>query len=156
MITSCVHVRNLHLGANVHLGANLLHRICTTYKGGANSHPDANLHLSAFSYNTVYMTKIHPRCKFTPRVYICTGVYIVHMNKALVIRITILGQPAELSIFTLSANQVVIQKIYYSECRPVSSFQSDEAPIEITVTGQGNEYIDLRSSRMLSRLMDHR
>ena len=23
-----------------------------------------------------------PRCKFTPRVYICTGVYIVHMNKA--------------------------------------------------------------------------
>ena len=29
------------------------------------------------------MTKIHPRCKFTPRVYICTGVYIVHMNEAL-------------------------------------------------------------------------
>ena len=28
------------------------------------------------------MTKIHPRCKFTPRVYICTGVYIVHMNEA--------------------------------------------------------------------------
>ena len=30
-----------------------------------------------------FMTKIHPRCKFTPRVYICTGVYIVHMNEAL-------------------------------------------------------------------------
>ena len=29
------------------------------------------------------MTIIHPRCKFTPRVYICTGVYIVHMNEAL-------------------------------------------------------------------------
>ena len=29
------------------------------------------------------MTKIHPMCKFTPRVYICTGVYIVHMNEAL-------------------------------------------------------------------------
>ena len=28
------------------------------------------------------MTKIHPRCKFTPRVFICTGVYIVHMNEA--------------------------------------------------------------------------
>ena len=28
------------------------------------------------------MAKIHPRCKFTPRVYICTGVYIVHMNEA--------------------------------------------------------------------------
>ena len=26
VITSCVHVRNLHLGANVHSGANLLHR----------------------------------------------------------------------------------------------------------------------------------
>ena len=49
VITSCVHVRNLHLGANVHPGANLLHRICTTYKGGANSHPCANLHPGAFS-----------------------------------------------------------------------------------------------------------
>ena len=49
VITSCVHVRNLHLGANVHPGANLLHRICTTYKGGANSHPGANLHPGAFS-----------------------------------------------------------------------------------------------------------
>ena len=38
MITSCVHVRNLHQGANVYPGANLLHRICTTYKYGANSH----------------------------------------------------------------------------------------------------------------------
>ena len=45
----CVHVRNLHLGANVQPGANLLHRICTTYKGGANSHPGANLHPGAFS-----------------------------------------------------------------------------------------------------------
>ena len=34
--TSCVHVRNLHLEANLHPGANLLQRICTTYKGGAN------------------------------------------------------------------------------------------------------------------------
>ena len=83
VITSCVHVRNLHLGANLHTGANLLHRICTTYKGGANSHPGANLHPGVFSSNTVYMTKIHPRCKYTPRVYICTGVYIVHMNEAL-------------------------------------------------------------------------
>ena len=49
VITSCVHVHNLHPGANVHPGANLLHRICTTYKGGANSHPDANLHTGAFS-----------------------------------------------------------------------------------------------------------
>ena len=63
---------------------------------------------------------------------------------------TTLGQPAELSIFTLPANQVAIQKIYYSECRPLSSFQSDEAPIEIAVPGQGNEYIDLRRNVELS------
>ena len=149
-------MRNLHLGANVHLGANLLHRIYTTYKGGANSHPDANLHPSAFSYNTVYMTKIHPPVQiYTTGVYLHRGVYCAY-EQGFSDQNTILGQPAELSIFTLSANQVVIQKIYYSECRPVSSFQSDEAPIEITVTGQGNEYIDLRRSRMLSRLMDHR
>ena len=49
LITRCVHVRNLHLGANVHPGANLLHGICTYYKGGANSHPGANLHPGAFS-----------------------------------------------------------------------------------------------------------
>ena len=49
VITSCVHVRNLHLGTNVHPGANLLHQICTTYKGGANSHPGAYLHPGAFS-----------------------------------------------------------------------------------------------------------
>ena len=42
VITSCVHLHNLHLGANVHPGANLLHRICITYNGGANSHPGAN------------------------------------------------------------------------------------------------------------------
>ena len=52
---------------------------------------------------------------------------------------TTLGQPAELSIFTLPVNQIAIQKIYYSECRPVSSFQSEEAPIEIAVPGKGGE-----------------
>ena len=30
------------------------------------------------------MTKLHPQCKFTTGVYICNGVYIVHMNEALV------------------------------------------------------------------------
>ena len=64
---------------------------------------------------------------------------------------TTLGQPAELSIFTLPANQVAIQKIYYSECRPVSSFQSDEAPNEIAVPGQGNKYIDLCRSRLYAK-----
>ena len=32
VITSCVHVRNLLLGANVHPGANLLHRIAPPTK----------------------------------------------------------------------------------------------------------------------------
>ena len=40
---SCVHVRNLHQGAN------LFHQVCTTLQGGANSQSDANLHLGAFS-----------------------------------------------------------------------------------------------------------
>ena len=44
-LRSCAH---LHLGANVHPGANLLHQICTTYKGGANKHPGADLHPDAF------------------------------------------------------------------------------------------------------------
>ena len=35
------YICDLQPGANVHPGANLLHRICTTYKGGANSHPGA-------------------------------------------------------------------------------------------------------------------
>ena len=61
---------------------------------------------------------------------------------------TTLRQPAEFSIFTLSDNQVAIQNISYSECRFVSSFQSDETPIELTVPGQGNEYIDVRRSRL--------
>ena len=49
LITSCVHVRNLHPRANVQVGANLLNRICTTSKGATNLHPDANLPPSAFS-----------------------------------------------------------------------------------------------------------
>ena len=45
-------------------------------------------------------------------------------------------------------NQVVVDKIYFNECRPVSSFDTEDAPIEITVLGQANEYIDLRRSRL--------
>ena len=41
---SLIHMTDLHPQANVHPGANLFHRICTTWKGGANSHPDAHLH----------------------------------------------------------------------------------------------------------------
>lgn len=63
-------------------------------------------------------------------------------------KITDIGLPAELTLFTVPPNQVAVEKIYYSECRPVSSFDSEDAPIEISVPGQGNEYIDLRRSRL--------
>lgn len=59
-----------------------------------------------------------------------------------------IAQPAELSLFTLPPNQVAIEKMYFNECRPVSSFSAEDAPIEISVPGQGNEYIDLRRSRL--------
>ena len=64
-------------------------------------------------------------------------------------KITDIGLPAELSLFTVPPNQVAVDKIYFNECRPVSSFNTEDAPIEITVPGQGsNEYIDLRRSRL--------
>ena len=63
-------------------------------------------------------------------------------------KITDIGQPSQLSIFSVPANQVSLQKIYFSECRPVSSYNTEDTPIEISVPGQGNEYIDLRRSRL--------
>ena len=63
-------------------------------------------------------------------------------------KITDIGQPSELSIFSVPPNQVAIEKIYFSECRPVSSYNTEDTPIEITIPGQGNEYIDLRRSRL--------
>ena len=63
-------------------------------------------------------------------------------------KITDIGQPSELSIFSVPPNQVAIEKIYFSDCRPVSSYNTEDTPIEITIPGQGNEYIDLRRSRL--------
>jgi len=63
-------------------------------------------------------------------------------------KIKTIGAPAELSIYSVPPNQVAIEKIYYSEYRPISSFNTDDMPIEISVPGQGNEYIDLRRSRL--------
>ena len=59
-----------------------------------------------------------------------------------------IAQPAELSIFTAPPNQVAVEKIYFSECRPVSTYNTEDTPVEITIPGQGNEYIDLRRSRL--------
>ena len=63
-------------------------------------------------------------------------------------KITDIGQASELSIFSIVPNQVAIEKIYFSECRPVSSYSTEDTPIEIAIPGQGNEYIDLRRSRL--------
>lgn len=63
-------------------------------------------------------------------------------------KITDIGLPAELALFTIPLNHVAVDKIYFNECRPVSSFDTEDAPIEISVSGQGNEYIDLRRSRL--------
>jgi hypothetical protein len=55
------------------------------------------------------------------------------------------AEPCELALFT---NQVALQKIYFSETRPISSFSADDAPLEFAVPGSGNEYLDLRRSRL--------
>lgn len=63
-------------------------------------------------------------------------------------KITDIGLPAELALFTIPLNHVAVDKIYFNECRPVISFDTEDAPIKISVSGQGNEYIDLRRSRL--------
>lgn len=52
-----------------------------------------------------------------------------------------IGQPMELSIFASPPNQVAIDKITYTEERPISNLISDSTPIEIVISGAGNDYI---------------
>ncbi|KAK3105954.1 hypothetical protein FSP39_009422 [Pinctada imbricata] len=54
----------------------------------------------------------------------------------------------ELSIFAEPSNQVAVEKVYFTEARPISSIDSEDTPIEIVVSGSGAEYIDLRRSRL--------
>lgn len=61
---------------------------------------------------------------------------------------TSVAEPVELSLFSDPPNQVAVQKIYFSEIRPISSFEGDTAPLEFAVPGGGNEYLDLRRSRL--------
>ena len=58
--------------------------------------------------------------------------------------------PRELSLFNVPPNQVAIEKIYFSETRPLANF-TDTSTIEITVSGQGPEYINLKRSRLFVR-----
>lgn len=39
-------------------------------------------------------------------------------------------------------------KIYFSETRPVSSFDAADAPLEFAIPGSGNEYLDFKRSRL--------
>ena len=77
--TVCVHVRNLHLGANLPPGANKFapprrqEQICT--RGQICTR--VQILKTPFTW-----PKIHPGCKFAPRVQICTRVQIAHMNEA--------------------------------------------------------------------------
>lgn len=61
---------------------------------------------------------------------------------------TTTAEPCELSLFSDPPNQVALQKIYFSETRPISSFDADDAPLEFAIPGSGNEYLDLRRSRL--------
>jgi len=63
-----------------------------------------------------------------------------------------IGQPMELSIFASPPNQVAVNKITYTEERPISSIINESTPIEIVVSGAGNDYIDLRKSRFYVKL----
>ena len=63
-----------------------------------------------------------------------------------------IGQPMELSIFASPPNQVAIDKINYTEERPISNLLNDSTPIEIVVSGTGSDYLDLRKSRLYMKL----
>ena len=56
------------------------------------------------------------------------------------------------SIFASPPNQVAVNKITYTEERPISSIINESTPIEIVVSGAGNDYIDLRKSRFYVKL----
>lgn len=67
-------------------------------------------------------------------------------------KITEIGLPSELSVFTVPPNQVAVEKLYFAEYRPVSAYNTEEAPIEISIPVQRNEYIDLRRSRFMQNV----
>ncbi|XP_062621650.1 uncharacterized protein F54H12.2-like [Saccostrea cucullata] len=59
-----------------------------------------------------------------------------------------IAQPMELSLFASPSNQVAVEKVYYTEARPISNISASDTPIEIVVSGAGAEYIDLRKSKL--------
>ena len=59
-----------------------------------------------------------------------------------------LAQPMELSLFTSPTNQVAVEKIYFTQARPIPSTGVSDTPIEIVISGSGAEYIDLKRSKL--------
>ncbi|XP_061190426.1 uncharacterized protein F54H12.2-like [Saccostrea echinata] len=59
-----------------------------------------------------------------------------------------IAQPMELSLFASPTNQVAVEKVYFTEARPISSIGVSDTPIEIVVSGSGAEYIDLKRSKL--------
>uniref|UniRef100_A0A8W8MLR8 Uncharacterized protein n=1 Tax=Magallana gigas TaxID=29159 RepID=A0A8W8MLR8_MAGGI len=59
-----------------------------------------------------------------------------------------IAQPMELSLFSSPTNQVAVEKVYFTEARPISSIGVSDTPIEIVVSGSGAEYIDLKRSKL--------
>lgn len=59
-----------------------------------------------------------------------------------------IAQPIELSLFASPTNQVAVEKVYFTEARPISSIGVSDTPIEIVVSGSGAEYIDFKRSKL--------
>lgn len=60
--------------------------------------------------------------------------------------------PAELDLFSEPKNQVAVDRIFYSETRPISNItSSDVSTVEFSISGQGPEYTDLKRSRLYVR-----
>lgn len=59
-----------------------------------------------------------------------------------------IAQPMELSLFASPNNQVAVEKVYFTEARPISSIGVSDTPIEIVVSGSGAEYVDLKRSKL--------
>ena len=60
--------------------------------------------------------------------------------------------PMELDLFDEPKNQVAVDRIFYTETRPMSNFTSpDVSTVDFFVSGQGPEYMDLKRSKLYVR-----
>lgn len=59
---------------------------------------------------------------------------------------------AACDLFTLPPTQRAVDQGYFQEFRPISSLDSDEAPIEFSIPPTGNEYLDLSHTKLKIRV----